>query len=143
STTDPVEADASGCVGTDATGRVGTDAPVRPSRASARQFTTSEIASNATRASFTRTLHLPVPMLDAKVFLKLLQLDLKNHPPGAPIVKVRLAAKPARPRAAQAGLFLPPVPEPEKMELIRARTAGLVGEDKVGSAELLDTHRPQ
>src|ERR1700676_293159 len=30
---------------------------------------------------FTRTLRLPTPMLDAKVFLKLLQLDLQAHPP--------------------------------------------------------------
>ncbi len=34
---------------------------------------------------FLRTLRLPQPMLDAKVFLKLLQLDLNAHPPGAPI----------------------------------------------------------
>jgi protein ImuB len=131
-------------VRTDAPDHGGTDALVRPSRASARQFTPGVTAFSETQTSiFTRTLRLPVPMLDAKVFLKLLQLDLKSHPPGSPIVKVRLAAEPARPRAAQAGLFLPPVPEPEKMELTRARIAGLVGEDRVGSAELLDTHRPQ
>jgi protein ImuB len=82
-------------------------------------------------------------LLDSKTFLKLLQLDLKAHPPGAPIVKIRLAAEPARPRAAQNGLFLPPSPEPEKLELTLARIAGIVGEDKVGSLELLDTHRPE
>jgi len=114
---------------TPATAREGTNAPERPVPASARQFI--------------RTVRLPVPMLDAKVFLKLLQLSLRTHPPGAPIVKVRLAAEPARPRATQAGLFLPPAPEPEKLELTRARIARLVGEEKVGSAELLDTHRPR
>jgi protein ImuB len=92
---------------------------------------------------FTRTLELPVPMLDAKVFLKLLQLDLKAHPPGAPILKVHLTAIPARPRATQGGLFLPPTPEPEKLELTLARIAGMVGEDKVGSLELLDSYRPE
>jgi len=92
---------------------------------------------------FVRTLRLPLPMLDAKVFLKLLQLDLNAHPPGAPIVKIHLAAEPARPRSAQAGLFLPPSPEPEKLELTLARIAGLVGENKVGALELLDTHRPE
>ncbi len=95
------------------------------------------------RRSFQRTLQLPVPLLDARTFLKLLQLDLKAHPPGAPIVKIHLAAEPARPRAAQSGLFLPPSPEPEKLELTLARIAGIVGEDKVGSLELLDTHRPE
>ncbi|MGB8729979.1 MAG: DNA polymerase Y family protein [Candidatus Sulfotelmatobacter sp.] len=90
---------------------------------------------------FCRTLCLPLPMLDPKLFLKLLQLDLNAHPPGAPILKIHLAAEPARPRSAQGGLFLPPSPEPEKLELTLARIAGLVGESRVGSLELLDTHR--
>ena len=92
---------------------------------------------------FTRKLSLPLPMLDAKVFLKLLQLDLNAHPPGAPIVKIHLSAEPARPRSAQGGLFLPPSPEPEKLELTLARIAGIVGEQKVGAVELLDTHHPE
>ncbi len=92
---------------------------------------------------FTRKLNLPLPMLDAKVFLKLLQLDLNAHPPGAPIMKIHLAAEPARPRSAQGGLFLPPSPEPEKLELTLARIAGIVGEHKVGALELLDTHHPE
>src|SRR5208283_1433425 len=83
-----------------------------------------------------RTLRLPLPMLDAKLFLKLLQLDLNAHPPGAPIVRIHLAAEAARPRSAQGGLFLPPSPEPEKLELTLARIAGLVGEACVGALEL-------
>jgi protein ImuB len=90
---------------------------------------------------FARTLRLPTPMLDAKIFLKLLQLDLQAHPPGAPIVKIHLSADPARPRALQSGLFQPVFPEPEKLELTLARIAGIVGEGRVGSVELLDTHR--
>jgi len=90
---------------------------------------------------FTRTLRLPVPMLDAKVFLKLLQLDLQAHPPGAPIVKIHLTAEPARPRALQGGLFQPVFPQPEKLELTLARIAGIVGEERVGAVESLDTHR--
>ncbi len=99
----------------------------------------------ATRNSgrFARTLELPVPMLDAKVFLKLLQLDLKAHPPGAPILKVHLSATPAQPRTTQGGLFLPPTPEPEKLEFTLARIAGMVGEDRVGSLQLIDSHRPE
>jgi protein ImuB len=101
------------------------------------------VLARPSRRSFQRTLRLPVPLLDPRTFLKLLQLDLKAHPPGAPIVKIQLAAEPVRPRAAQNGLFLPPSPEPEKLELTLARIAGIVGEDKVGSLELLDTHRPE
>jgi len=95
------------------------------------------------QGKFCRTLSLPLPMLDPKLFLKLLQLDLNAHPPGAPIQKIHLAAEPARPRSAQGGLFLPPSPEPEKLELTLARIAGLVGESRVGSLELLDTHRAE
>jgi len=95
------------------------------------------------KSLFHRTLRLPVPLLDCKTFLKLLQLDLKAHPPGAPIVKIHLAAEPVQPRAAQGGLFLPPSPEPEKLELTLARIAGIVGENQVGSPALLDAHRPE
>jgi len=119
----------------------GTGIPARPGRVPAQQI---EI-EDASRASslFVRTLHLPVPMLDSKVFLKLLQLDLKAHPPGAPIRRVHLSAEPAQARTIQGDLFLPPTPEPEKLELTLARIAGMVGEDKVGSMQLLDSHRPE
>jgi protein ImuB len=99
--------------------------------------------SEINNQQFHRTLRLPLPMLDPKLFLKLLQLDLNAHPPGAPITKIHLAAEPARPRSAQGGLFLPPSPEPEKLELTLARIASLVGESRVGSLELLDTYRAE
>jgi protein ImuB len=92
---------------------------------------------------FQRTVHLPVPLLDAKTFLKLLQLDLKAHPPGAPIVKVQLRIEPAKPRPAQNGLFIPSTPEPEKLELTLARISAVVGEGRTGSPQILNTHRPQ
>ena len=123
------------------TNRVGTDAPsAQPSKA--RQ-NVGLIPSAKTRPLFTRTLQLPVPMLDPKTFLKLLQLDLNAHPPGAPILKIHLSAEPARPRRAQSGLFQPPTPEPEKLELTIARIAGMVGPNNVGGAELLDTRAPE
>jgi protein ImuB len=100
-----------------------------------------ESFTGARTRQFIRRLRLPTPMLDAKVFLKLLQLDLQAHPPGAPIVKIHLSAEPARPRALQSGLFQPVFPEPEKLELTLARITGIVGEGRVGSVELLDTHR--
>jgi protein ImuB len=105
-------------------------------------LTSSNQQSAINNQQFARTLRLPLPMLDSKVFLKLLQLDLNAHPPGAPILKIHLAAEPAHPRSAQGGLFLPPSPEPEKLELTLARIAGMVGANKVGALELLDTHHP-
>jgi protein ImuB len=53
-----------------------------------------------------------------------------------------MRAEPDRPLAMQCGLFLPAVPDPEKLELTLARIASVVGENNVGSPELLDSHRP-
>ena len=89
-----------------------------------------------------RAIRLPVPMRNQRVFLKLIELDLEKHAPAAPVVKVTIAADPARPRTTQNGLFIPLAPEPEKLELTLARIAKVVGEENVGSPELMDTHRP-
>jgi len=100
-------------------------------------------ANDAALASFQRTIHLPVPLLDPKTFLKLLQLDLKAHPPGAPVKKVMLRIEPAKPRPAQNGLFMPSSPQPEKLELTLARINAIVGEGRAASPALLDTHRTE
>src|SRR5262249_51570224 len=92
---------------------------------------------------FQRVIHLPAPLLNASTFLKLLQLDLKAHPPGAPVTKIHLQIEPAKPRPGQNGLFVPCSPEPEKLELTLARISAVVGEGRAGSPQLLDTHRPQ
>jgi protein ImuB len=95
------------------------------------------------RAVNERTLRLPAPTLDTAALLKLLQLDLAAHPPEAPIARVRMEMNPVRPRAAQSGLFVPAAPEPVKLEVTLARIQRVVGKDRVGSPELLDTHRPE
>ncbi len=93
------------------------------------------------RPNVERVLRLPVAMRDGNVFLKLLQLDLAAHPPGAPVIKLWIAARPAPPRLAQRGLFLPISPEPEKLEITLARINAIVGERRAGIARLLDSHR--
>ncbi len=90
---------------------------------------------------FERVLCLPVSMRDGKVFLKLLQLDLSAHPPGAPVTKLWISAQPSPPRSAQRGLFLPITPEPEKLQITLARIHAIVGERRAGIARLLDSHR--
>lgn len=89
-----------------------------------------------------RTITLPVPMRNSKTLLRLLLFNIEAQPPCAPIIAVTIIAKPVEPRASQTGLFIPLAPEPEKLEITLARLAKLVGPDKVGSPELLDTHRP-
>jgi len=89
-----------------------------------------------------RAITLPVPMRNPKMLLRLLLFDIEARPPQAPIVAVTIGAEPVKPRASQTGLFIPLAPEPQKLEITLARLAKLVGADKVGSPELLDTHRP-
>jgi protein ImuB len=87
-------------------------------------------------------LNLPYPMRDHKVFLKLLLLDTEMRPPPAAVVGIAINCEPVKPRVLQTGLFIPLAPEPEKLELMLARLAKLVGAENIGSPELLDTHRP-
>jgi protein ImuB len=87
-------------------------------------------------------LRLPLPMTNPRLFLKLLQLELNAHPPEAPILKVRLELKPAKPRKEQHSLFLALSPEPEKLEITLSKLTHLLGAENVGTPELLDTHRP-
>ncbi|MGH9795464.1 MAG: hypothetical protein ACRD5G_11885, partial [Candidatus Acidiferrales bacterium] len=70
------------------------------------------------------------------------RLSLAAHPPHAPITKVAITAAPARQRTAQGGLFVPPSPDPQRLEVTLARIASIVREGNVGSPQLLDTHRP-
>ena len=88
-----------------------------------------------------RTLRFPVPLQDVRTLLQLWQLDLKDHPPSAPVVGILLEAEPAKPRVEQHGLFVPQAPEPRRMEITLARLTALVGAGQAGTPELLDTHR--
>ena len=88
-----------------------------------------------------RTIRLPVPAKEGKFLLKLLRLDLEAHPPTSPVTGISIVAIPAKTRSRQLGLFLPLSPDPERLEVTLARIQSAVGEGRVGSPELLDTHR--
>ncbi len=92
---------------------------------------------------FECTVRLPVAISNAKIFLKLLQLDLTANPPGAPVINIGITAVSAPPRKAQRGLFLPITPEPEKLEITLARIRAIVGQQRAGTAHLLDSYRPE
>ena len=94
------------------------------------------------QTSHDRTLSLPHPMRDHKVFLKLLVLEMEKQPPQAAVKAVSITCDPVKPRVIQSGLFVPLAPAPDKLELTLARLTKLVGDQNVGSPVLLDTHRP-
>ena len=89
-----------------------------------------------------RTIRLPVPAKESTFLLKLLRLDLEAHPPHCPVTAVRITATPVAARSRQLGLFLPMSPDPERLEITLAQIQKTVGEGRVGSPMLLDSHRP-
>ena len=89
-----------------------------------------------------RTIRLPVPARDSKLLLKLLQLDLEAHPPKLAVTAVSMFAVPVKARSQQLGLFLPLSPDPERLEITLAKIQGIVGEKRVGTPVLADTHGP-
>ena len=102
----------------------------------------------ATPSFHQRALKLPVPTHDVKILLKLLQLDLTEHPPQAPVRKITLELFPAQSRFAQAAFFEPRAPEPAKLEVTLARLRAIVGEQDefgrglVGFPSIKDSHKP-
>lgn len=99
-------------------------------------------ASGSSSPHYERTLSFPSPINNARLFFKLWRLRLESDLPRQPVMKAEIAAAPARPRAVQSGLFTPLEPDPEKLELVLARIAAVVGSGNVGSPEPADTHQP-
>jgi len=91
---------------------------------------------------FVRVIDLPLAMRDPLALLKQVQLSLESKPPRAPIIAVRVTLDPVDPRVTQSGLFHPAAPEPEKLQTLLSRLRALAGADRVGTPELLNTHRP-
>ena len=89
-----------------------------------------------------RVLQLPAPMRDARVLRTLLLLDLESHPPSAAVDVVSIELDPAPARITQFSLLERALPSPETLSTLTARLSALVGESRVGSAVLLDTHQP-
>jgi protein ImuB len=91
---------------------------------------------------YERTVRPALPLQDMRTLLKLIQLDLETYPPSTAILAMELQAQSTAPYRAQHGLFLPQAPEPGQTEVLLARLRKLLGEDRVGSPELTDDHRP-
>jgi protein ImuB len=87
-------------------------------------------------------LEFPVPVADSRTMLKLLQLHLERHPPEAAIQAFTLSLEPVEPKRVQGGIFLPPTPQPDKLQVTLARIKGMVGKDNAGTPVLQNTHRP-
>jgi protein ImuB len=88
------------------------------------------------------TIRPALPTIDRKFLLKLLQLEIAAHPPPAAVVALTLSAEAGASSKVQLGLFTPQVPEPSRLDVTLARLKAIVGDDRVGSPVLEDSHRP-
>jgi len=89
-----------------------------------------------------RAIELPAPTRDVKTMLTLIRLELEKTPPGAPVSGFSIVAHSDRPRRAQLSLFGPSALSPEKLATTIARLAAILGEDRIGMAQTVDTFIP-
>ena len=114
---------------------------MRRSRESAMAIASVRTQLTLENGTHERTIRPALPTQDARTLLKLLRLDLEMNPPAGAIHGARMQAISAKPHRAQHGLFLPQAPEPGRLEVLLARLRKLLGADRLGAVELLDTHR--
>jgi protein ImuB len=90
---------------------------------------------------YERVIRPAIASTDRKFLLKLMQLEIAAHPPQAAVVSLTLTAEAGQSSTVQLGLFAPQTPEPSRLDVTLARLKALVGDDRVGSPWLEDTHR--
>jgi protein ImuB len=113
-------------------------------RAGGRALSLASLAVDM-RLESGRTHHITIrpalPTIDRKFLLKLLHLEIAAHPPPAAVVALTLSAEAGQSSKVQLGLFAPQMQEPSRLDVTIARLKAIVGQDRVGSPVLEDTHR--
>jgi protein ImuB len=112
----------------------------RRGRAAAVLTTSLRLVSRETHV---RSLQLPAAMRDPRVLRPLALLDLESHPPAAGIDGVTVRVEPTPGRVLQFSLLERALPAPEQLSTLVARLSALMGQDRCGSARIVDTHRPE
>src|SRR6266852_2741078 len=90
-----------------------------------------------------RQIPVAAPTNEVRSLLTLLNLSLEATPPPAAVETIRLTVEPRTPRPAQADMFLPPSPAPDKLATTIARIAALCGPDRVGMLMPANSWRPE
>src|SRR5262249_59580676 len=89
-----------------------------------------------------RHVALPAPTIETRTLLTLAMLRLETSRPPAAVTAIRIVATSCPPRAAQADMFAPPHPAPERLHVTLARLAALCGPDQVGTLVPRNSHLP-
>src|SRR5437660_9187158 len=91
---------------------------------------------------YERVFKIPQPTNDVDLLFRMLQTHLENFKSEYPIVAVDLSTEPIRPVSQQFGLFETALRNPHQLYETLARLTALVGNDRVGTPVLEETHRP-
>ncbi len=114
-------------------------------RLGAVYFVTKELKLRITfsdKNSYEHLFKIPEPSNKVEVLFRMLQTHLENFKSESPIVAVTLEAEPTKPGQQQWSLFETALRDPTQLSETLARLTGLLGADRVGTAVLADTHRP-
>jgi protein ImuB len=89
-----------------------------------------------------RTLQIPAPTREIETLFRIAFQYLETLQTTAPITGFQLQAIPSRPNDHQFDLFQGGLKDPNRFFQTLARLAALVGNDRVGIPQKIDTHRP-
>jgi protein ImuB len=92
--------------------------------------------------TYERVFKIPQPTNAVDLLFRMLQTHLENFKSEHPIVAVALSAEPIRPVSQQFGLFETALRNPQQLYETLARLSALLGNDRVGTPVLEETHRP-
>jgi impB/mucB/samB family protein len=109
----------------------------------ARELTLTITFANG--GTYQRIFKIPQPTNEVDLLFRMLQTHLENPAAAGsehPIVAVALSAQPSRPASQQFGLFETALRNPQQLYETLARLTALVGNDRVGTPVIEETHRP-
>jgi protein ImuB len=95
-----------------------------------------------TREVHARHLQLPSPLRDVRTLRTLALLDIESHPPAGAIDRVTVIIEPTPGRVVQHTLFTRAQPTPERLSTLLARLGAVMGQDRIGSPTVVESHRP-
>src|SRR3954451_16057333 len=94
------------------------------------------------KQTYERVFKIPQPTNNVDLLFRMLQTHLENFRSEHPIVAVALSAEPIKPAGEQFGFFETTLRNPHQLSETLARLTALLGNDRIGTPVLEETHRP-
>ena len=98
--------------------------------------------SFSNRGQYQRVFTIPQPTNDVDLLFRVIHTHLENFTSEHPIVAIALDARPAKPSPQQFGLFETALRNPLQLSETLARLTAILGNDRVGTPVVEETHRP-